>query len=69
MDIYFQLNQMAEMEAIKVVALHIEGEAHDWWFHGMATLGHSGVTVYDEFTRRLIEQFDRKDLGEVGAFC
>ena len=51
LDIYFQLNQMAEVEAIKVVALHLEGEAHDWWFHGMATLGHSVVTTYDEFTR------------------
>lgn len=30
LDIYFQLNQMAEVEAIKVAALHLEGEAHDW---------------------------------------
>ena len=55
MDIYFQLNQMAELEAIKVVALHLEGEAQDWWFHRMAMLGHSGVTTYVEFTQRLIE--------------
>ena len=61
MDIYFQLNQMAETEAIKIAALHLEGEAHDWWFHGMATLGHSGVTTYAEFTRRVIEWFDRRD--------
>ena len=52
---------MAEMEAIKVAALHLEGEAHDWWFHGMAKLGHSRVTTYAEFTRKLIEQFDRRD--------
>ena len=26
LDIYFQLNQMAELEAIKVAALHIEGD-------------------------------------------
>ena len=64
LDISFQLNQMAEAEAIKVVTLHLEGEAHDWWFHGMATLGHSGVTTYAEFTRRLIERFDQRDLEE-----
>ena len=27
MDIYFQLNQMAEMEAIKLATLHLDGEA------------------------------------------
>ena len=64
LDIYFQLNQMAEGEAIKVAVLHLEGEAHDWWFHGMTTLGHSGVTAYAEFTRRLIEWFDRRDPEE-----
>ena len=29
LDIYFQLNQMAETEAIKVAALHLDGEAQD----------------------------------------
>ena len=48
-DIYFQINQMAEREAIKVAALHLEGEAHGWWFHGMDTLGHSTMTAYVEF--------------------
>ena len=60
----FQLNQMAEGEAIKVAMLHLEGEAHDWWFHGMATLGHSVVTMYAEFTWRLVERFDQRDLEE-----
>ena len=64
MDIYFHLNQMAETKAIKVATLHQEGEAHDWWFHRMATLGHSGVTAYAEFTWRLIERFYRRDPEE-----
>ena len=55
---------MAEGEAIKVAALHLEGEAHDLWFQGMATLSHSAVTTYAEFTRRLVERFDRRDLEE-----
>ena len=50
------------MEAIKIAALHLEGEAHEWWFHGLSTLGHANVTAYSEFTRRLVEIFDRRDL-------
>ena len=64
LDIYFQLKHMAEGEAIKVAVLHLEGEAHDWWFHGMTTLGHSGVTTYAEFTGRLIERFNQRDSEE-----
>ena len=47
-----------------MAALHLEGEAHDWWFHGMAMLGHSGVTTYAEFTRRLVERFDWREPEE-----
>ena len=50
------------MEAIKIAMLHLEGEAHDWWFHGLYTLGHANVTAYSEFTRRLVESFDRRYL-------
>ena len=52
---------MSEAKAIKVATLHLDGEAQDWWFHGMVTLGHSTVTTYAEFTRRLMEQFDWRD--------
>ena len=61
MDTYFQLNPMAERDAIKLAALHLDGEAIDWWFHGMKTLGHDQVITYEEFTRKLIERFDRRD--------
>ena len=62
LDIYFQLNKVPEMEGIKIAALHFEGEAHDWWFHGLSTLGHSNVTIYSEFTRRLVEILYIRDL-------
>ena len=62
LNIYFQLNKVPEMEAINIVALHFEGEAHDWWFHGLSTLGHANVSAYSVFTRRLVERFDRRDL-------
>ena len=61
LDIYFQLNQISEVEAIKVATLHLDGEAQDWWFHGMVTLEHSTVTLYLEFTRRLMKRFDHRD--------
>ena len=49
------------MEAIKIAALHLEGEAHEWWFHGLSTLGHASITSYSDFTRRLVERFDPRD--------
>ena len=54
---------MAETDAIKLATLHLEGEAHDWWYHGMTTLGHAHVITYVEFTGRLVHRFDRKDPG------
>ena len=49
------------MEAIKIAVLHFEGEAKNWWFHGLSTLGHANAIAYSELTRRLVESFDRKD--------
>ena len=60
-NIYFLLNKVPETEAIKIATLHFKGEAHNWWFHGLSTLGHINVTTYSEFTRILVERFDRKD--------
>ena len=52
---------MTETYAIKLATLHLDGEAHEWWYHGLVTLGHVGVTSYLDFTQSLIERFDRKD--------
>jgi hypothetical protein len=52
---------MIETEAINFATLLLEGEAHEWWYHGLVTLGHSRITSYREFTDRLIDRFDRKD--------
>jgi hypothetical protein len=52
---------MIETKAINFMALHLEGEAHEWWYHGLVTLGHSRITSYREFIDRLMERFDRKD--------
>ena len=61
LDIYFELKKVPKMESIKIAVLHFEGEAHNWWFHGLSTLGHANVTAYYEFTRRMVERFDKKD--------
>jgi hypothetical protein len=61
LDTYYKLNQMTETEAISFATLHLEGEAHEWWYHGLVTLGHSHITSYREFTDRLMDRFDRKD--------
>ena len=53
LDTYFQLNPMAERDAIKMDTLHLYGEANDQWFHGMSTLGHDQVTTYENFTKRI----------------
>jgi hypothetical protein len=40
---------------------HLKGEAHEWWYHGLVTLGHASITSYVDFTQRLMDRFDKKD--------
>jgi hypothetical protein len=61
LDTYLQLNPMTEAKAIKFATLHLDGEAHEWWYHGLVTLGHASITSYVEFTHRLMDRFDKKD--------
>jgi hypothetical protein len=61
MDAYLQLNPIEEGKAIKFATLYLMGKAHEWWFHGITTLGHGRITSYQEFTQRLIDRFDRGD--------
>jgi hypothetical protein len=53
---------MTETEAINFTTIHLEGEAHEWWHHGLVMLGHSHITSYREFTERIMDRFDRRDL-------
>lgn len=53
---------MCETNAIRFSTLHLEGDVQEWWYHGLITLVHIHITSYIEFTKRLIERFDRKDL-------
>jgi hypothetical protein len=62
LDTYLQLNPMREMEAIKFATMHLDGKAHDWWYHGLITLGHNQIMAYTDFTQRLIDRFDQGEL-------
>ena len=62
LSVYFQLNPMVEEDALKMAILHIEGEASDWWFHGIRTLGHDQILSYEGFSNALMERFERKYL-------
>jgi hypothetical protein len=57
---YFKINQMKKSKSISFTTLHLEGEAHQWWHHGLVTLGHSHITSYLEFTERLMMRFDQR---------
>ena len=48
-------------DAIRMSTLHLEGDASDWWFHGSRTLGDDTVTTNEEFARRMVNIFDRRD--------
>lgn len=61
MDNYLSLKPMSEEEATKFTTLHLDGVAHEWWYHGLITLGHYYITSYDEFINRLIKRFDHKE--------
>ena len=39
---------------------YLEGEANDWWFHGLRTLGHDHISSYEGYSNALMEIFDRK---------
>jgi hypothetical protein len=61
LDTYFQINPMTEADVIKFATLHLDGESHEWWYHGLVTLGHATITSYLDFNQKLMERFDKKD--------
>ena len=52
---------MVEEDALKMAILHLEGEASDWWFHGIIILGHDNNLSYEGFSKALMDIFERKD--------
>ena len=52
--VYFQLNPMVEEDALKMAILHLPGDANEWCFHGLKTLGHDQVKTYGEFVDKVL---------------
>ena len=52
---------MVEEDALKMAIFHLEGDANEWWLHGLKTLGHDQVKKYGKFVDRVLERFDKKD--------
>jgi hypothetical protein len=52
---------MTDTKAISFMTLQLEGEAHEWWYHGLVTLGDSHITSYMDVTDKIMDRFDRKD--------
>ena len=52
---------MVEEDALKMAILHLEGDANEWWFHGMKILSHDQVKTYGEFVDMVLERFEQKD--------
>ena len=61
LDTYFQINPMTEKYSIKFATLHLDREAHEWWYHKFMTLGHNTINSYSDFTQKLMKWFDKKD--------
>jgi len=59
LDAYFQLHQVAAKDAITIIALHLKGMAHDWWFKIPISCYHANIETYDEFTNTLVKIFDK----------
>ena len=55
LEAFFLLHPVAGKEAVEISALHLEGEAYDWW---CSHLSHGRVKSFAEFTQILIQTFD-----------
>jgi hypothetical protein len=61
LDTYFHLKSITEADEIKFSTLHLDGDAHERWYHELLTLGHYNITSYEDFTQNLMDRFNRKD--------
>lgn len=45
LDTNYSLNPMIKEESINFTTLHLEGVAHEWWYHGLVTQGHDSIST------------------------
>lgn len=61
LNTFFTLSPMTEEDAIHFAILYLEEAVHEWWHHGLISLGHQAVNSYGEFCQRLVNRFDDND--------
>lgn len=61
---YFALCPMIEEKAIPLASLCLEGITYEWWHHGLITQGHNEISTFEEFSRRVLDRFEKKDVEE-----
>ena len=54
---FFLLHPVVEKEVVEMSVLHLEGEAHIWWF---SHLSHARVSTLAKFSQNLIKKFDNR---------
>ena len=54
---FFRLHLVVEKEFVQIAALHLQGEANEWWF---GHIEHAKVTKYSYFFQRIRKKFDRR---------
>ena len=55
LEAFFLLHPVAGKEAVEILALHLEGEAYDWWCNHFS---HARVENFADFTQGSIQTFD-----------
>ena len=61
LEAFFLLHPVVEKEAVEILELHLEGEAHIWWF---SHLSHARVSTLAKFSQELIKEFDNRRTKE-----
>lgn len=46
LDTYLALRPMSKEDDVRFAVLHLDGAAHDWWYHGLVSLQHDQVRTY-----------------------
>ena len=56
LEAFFLLHPIVDREALEIIALHLEGEAKNWW---ISHLSHTRVSTLVEFSQRLIGRLEK----------
>lgn len=61
---YISLHPMNEEEGINTETMYLYGITYDWWHNGVTTLGHREIKTFKDFSQRLLDVFEHKNIKE-----